>query len=82
IFPVKKNNLAFQVTKLDHHIKQNSKAKGFSIDVEVKILGKESSPLELDCSCSVEEFIWEDDDCPEKMALYEFFIDDVGMEHD
>lgn len=75
------NNLPFEVTKLDHHIKHQPEAKGFNIDVEVKILGKGSSPLEFDFSCSVDEFIWEDDDCPGKIALYEFFIHDAGMDH-
>lgn len=75
------NTLSFEV-KLDHYIKHQSEAEGFNVDVDVKILGKGSSPLEFDFSCSVNEFIWEDLYCPGKVALYEFLIHDAGIDHD
>lgn len=63
--------------KLEHSLKHQPKSKGFSIDVNAKILRRgSSSPLqEIYFSSTVDDFIWEDEDCPEKVELYELLVD-------
>ncbi|KAG7653162.1 hypothetical protein ISN44_As01g004550 [Arabidopsis suecica] len=76
------NTPPYDLTKLDHYIKYQppEEAEDFFVDVEVKVLGKGSSPLEIFFSTSVHDFIWEDEDCYEKAELYEFFVEDAGID--
>lgn len=62
--------------KLEHQLKSQPEAKDFSIDVNAKIFGQGSDTLEeILFSSTVDDFIWEDEDCPEKVALYELLVD-------
>ncbi|KAL9305091.1 hypothetical protein AtNW77_Chr1g0004951 [Arabidopsis thaliana] len=76
------NTPPFDLTKLDHYIKYQPReeAEDFFVHVEVKVLGKGSSPLEISFSTSVYEFVWEDEDCYELVELYEFFTEDAGID--
>ncbi|CAH2038857.1 unnamed protein product [Thlaspi arvense] len=63
--------------KLEHTLKHQPEAKDFIIDVDGTIFRKgSSSPLEeIFFSSKVDDFIWEDEDCPEKVELYEILVD-------
>lgn len=76
------NTPPFEVTKLDHYIKYQPEDEDFDVDVEVKVLRQGSSPLDIffEFSSSVHDFIWEDEDCQEKVELYELFVDDAGID--
>ncbi|EOA37667.1 hypothetical protein CARUB_v10012259mg [Capsella rubella] len=76
------NTAPFEVTKLDHYIKYQPEAEDFIVDVEVKVLrqGSSSPPLEMFFSSLVDEFIWEDEDCQEKVELYELLVDEAGID--
>ncbi|CAN8295488.1 unnamed protein product [Cochlearia groenlandica] len=61
--------------KLEHQIKQQQEAKDFTIDVTTKILKGSSLLQEMFFSSTIDNFIWEDEDCQEKAELYESFVD-------
>ncbi|CAF2312972.1 hypothetical protein HID58_037508 [Brassica napus] len=69
--------------KLDHQLEHRQEAEEFTIDANVKIIRQGSLPLqEAFFSSTVDNFIFEDEDCPEKVELYELFIDAGIVEFD
>ncbi|KAL0723927.1 hypothetical protein Bca4012_038526 [Brassica carinata] len=62
--------------KLEHQLEHRQEAEEFTIDANVKIIRQGPLPLqEAFFSSTVDNFIFEDEDCPEKVELYELFID-------
>ncbi|XP_024008097.1 uncharacterized protein LOC18994334 [Eutrema salsugineum] len=63
--------------KLKHRLEQKPEAKDFTVGVNAKIFRQGcSTPFEeIFFSSAVQDFIWEDEDCPEKVALYELLVD-------
>ncbi|KAJ4914484.1 Uncharacterized protein Rs2_00034 [Raphanus sativus] len=63
--------------KLEHRLVHQQEAEEFTIDAHVKIIRQgRSLPLqEAFFSSTVDNFIFEDEDCPEKVELYELFMD-------
>ncbi|KAF8106444.1 hypothetical protein N665_0139s0038 [Sinapis alba] len=62
--------------KLTHQLEHRQEAEEFTLDANVKIIRQGSLPLqEAFFSSTVDNFIFEDEDCPEKVELYELFVD-------
>ncbi|CAH8308188.1 unnamed protein product [Eruca vesicaria subsp. sativa] len=61
--------------KLKHQLEQRQEAKEFTLDANVKIIRQGSLLKNVFFSSTVDNFIFEDEDCPEKVELYELFID-------
>ncbi|KAF3584052.1 hypothetical protein F2Q69_00025909 [Brassica cretica] len=61
--------------KLDHQLEHRQEAEEFTIDANVKIIRQGSLLQDVCFSSTVDNFIFEDEDCPEKVELYELFID-------
>ncbi|XP_010484909.1 PREDICTED: uncharacterized protein LOC104763197 [Camelina sativa] len=74
------NTPPFEVAKLEHYIKYQPEGEDFVVDAEVKVLRKGSPPLEMFFSSSLDDFVLDDEDCPEKELLYELFFDDAGID--
>ncbi|XP_010457618.2 PREDICTED: uncharacterized protein LOC104739069 [Camelina sativa] len=75
------NTPSFEVEKkLDHYIKYQPEGEDFVVDAEVKVLRQGSPPLEMFFSSSLDEFVLDDEDCYEKVLLYELFVDDAGID--